>query len=183
MEGTVSPIFDLQQTAISPYLSGLAIPDETILHDSVLLLWNRGSLLDTPGFSHYEVWQGGALLCKTDKLGYRAEGLAPRTGYFFRVRAIGSDGAALSETGVRVSTKPSPPVLNVLEVGAAGDGRTLDTAALQKAVDICPQGGEVLLPFGKTFRSGALFLKSDMTMRVDGTLLGSENPLHYPRIV
>lgn len=45
---------------------------------------------------------------------------------------------------------------NVLDFGAKGDGKTLDTAAIQAAIDA---GGEVYFPEG-TYLSGTLYLKS-----------------------
>ena len=51
---------------------------------------------------------------------------------------------------------------NVLDFGAKGDGTNDDTAAVQKAVDACAAdgGGQVILPGGKTFLTGAIILHS-----------------------
>ena len=51
----------------------------------------------------------------------------------------------------------------ITDYGAVGDGKTLDTAAIQKAIDACAAGGGgiVEVPSG-TFLSGAFELKSDM---------------------
>ncbi len=51
----------------------------------------------------------------------------------------------------------------VTDFGAVGDGLTLDTAALQKAVDACAAagGGRVTVPAG-TFLSGPVFLRSNI---------------------
>ncbi|MDK8008540.1 exo-poly-alpha-D-galacturonosidase, partial [Escherichia coli] len=65
-------------------------------------------------------------------------------------------------------------------------GTTLNTQALQQAIDNCtvshyPQGCKVLIS-GGIFKSGALFLHSDMTLEIaaDATLLGSDDPAQYP---
>ena len=56
----------------------------------------------------------------------------------------------------------TPSVWNVLNYGAARDGQTLDTAALQATIDACAQagGGTVHVPAG-AYLTGSLFLKSD----------------------
>ncbi|MDP4291612.1 MAG: glycoside hydrolase family 28 protein, partial [Bacteroidota bacterium] len=66
------------------------------------------------------------------------------------------------------------------QFGAKGDGVTLNTVFIQKAIDQCPAGGTVLIPKG-VFLSGALFLKSHMTLLIDagGELKGSTNESDY----
>lgn len=55
-------------------------------------------------------------------------------------------------------------VFNVLDFGAQGDGTNDDTAPVQKAVDACIAngGGQVFLPGGKTFLTGAITLGSNV---------------------
>ena len=61
------------------------------------------------------------------------------------------------------------PQLNATAFGIRGDGLTLNTRALQAAIDATAvHGGELLLPPG-TYLTGALFLKSGMTLRLDGS--------------
>jgi len=70
--------------------------------------------------------------------------------------------------------------------GAVGDGKTLCTQAIQKAIDACAAagGGRVSLPAG-TFLSGTLYLKSRVTLALEEgcTLLGSPNLADYPENV
>lgn len=70
---------------------------------------------------------------------------------------------------------------NVRDYGALSDGVTLDTAAIQRAIDACGAGDQVLLPEG-VYLSGALFLHSDMRFCVaeGATLLGSGDLTDYP---
>ena len=74
---------------------------------------------------------------------------------------------------------------SVRDHGAVGDGRTLDTAAIQKAIDAAAAagGGRVVLPPGK-YLSGSISLKSRVTLHIekDATLLGSTDLAHYRRI-
>ena len=76
-------------------------------------------------------------------------------------------------------------VFNVLDYGAKGNGTNDDTAAIQKAIDACgvQGGGQVLLPSGKTFLSGALTLHSGIDFHVTGgaVLKGSPKWRDYGR--
>jgi polygalacturonase len=55
-----------------------------------------------------------------------------------------------------------PGTYNVLDFGAKGDGTNNDTAAIQQAVDACAAngGGQVVLPGGKIYLTGAITLRS-----------------------
>src|SRR4051812_8859678 len=71
---------------------------------------------------------------------------------------------------------------NIRDFGAKGDGKTLDTAALQAAIDTCTRdgGGTVLVPAG-TFVIGTTELKSNVTLHLaaSATLLGSGDGKDY----
>ncbi len=73
----------------------------------------------------------------------------------------------------------------VTAAGAAGDGQTLNTAAIQSAIDQCAGGGGgvVVVPAG-VFMSGALFFKPGVSLLVekDGVLKGSASPNDYPQV-
>ena len=62
--------------------------------------------------------------------------------------------------------------------GAAGDGRTVDTAAIQAAIDACSReasGGVVVLDDNKHYLTGSLRLASGVRLHVpaNATLLAS----------
>jgi len=73
-------------------------------------------------------------------------------------------------------------IYNVRDFGARGDGKTLDTMALQAAIDACnrDQGGIVLVPAG-VFVIGTVELKSNVTLHIaaQGKLLGSADGKQY----
>jgi len=59
---------------------------------------------------------------------------------------------------------------NIKKFGAAGDGKTNDAKAIQKAIDACSAagGGQVLVPAGYVFLSGPFDLKSFVELRIEG---------------
>jgi polygalacturonase len=74
--------------------------------------------------------------------------------------------------------------LNVLSLGATGDGISLDTTFIQSAIDrvSAAGGGRVIIPGGKRFVTGAIMLKSNVDFHLadDAVLLASPDPSHYP---
>lgn len=73
-------------------------------------------------------------------------------------------------------------IFNIIDFGAVGDSKTINTKAIQNAINECSkQGGKVIFPAGK-YISGTLYLKSNVTLHLseNATLLGSTNINHYP---
>jgi polygalacturonase len=74
----------------------------------------------------------------------------------------------------------------ITDFGAVGDGKTMNTKAIQAAIDKCAStknGGILVIPKG-TFLSGAIFLKQgvNLLLEKDGVLKGSRNPDDYPQV-
>lgn len=98
---------------------------------------------------------------------------------------IGTKAAAtalLPPTGAAEEKMLGARTYNVRDYGAKGDGKTLDTTAVQAAIDACHQdkGGTVLVPAGD-FLIGTVELKSNVTLQlsVQGRLLGSARREDY----
>lgn len=73
----------------------------------------------------------------------------------------------------------------VSEFGAVGDGKTVNTTAIQSVIDRCAtNGGGVVVVPGGTFVSGAIFLKPKVSLEIlkGGVLKGSQNTNDYPWI-
>lgn len=104
-----------------------------------------------------------------------------------------SAGAALAgsrATAEESKSAESPNTLgmrayNIRDYGAKGDGTTLDTSAMQAAIDACTRdgGGTVVVPAG-TFLIGTVEIKSNVTLHLAAaaTLLGSAHGKDYHAI-
>jgi hypothetical protein len=93
--------------------------------------------------------------------------------------ALGANAAAPANKELGALT------YNIRDFGAKGDGVTLDTAALQAAIDACAgdQGGTVLVPAG-IFVIGMVELKSNVTLHIaaQGKLLGTADGKQYHNV-
>jgi len=72
---------------------------------------------------------------------------------------------------------------NIKDFGAISESKTINTQAIQSAIDKCfaDGGGEVVVPAG-VFYSGTIFLKSNVYLHLlpGAVLQGSYNPVDYP---
>lgn len=71
---------------------------------------------------------------------------------------------------------------NVRDYGAKGDGTTLESSSIQKAIDACTNagGGQVIFPAGK-YLSGTIMIKDNVTLVLekDALILGSTHLADY----
>jgi len=76
-------------------------------------------------------------------------------------------------------------IFSANDFGALNDGKTVSSAAIQKAIDACAAagGGMVTLKPG-TYVSGSLFVKSNVNLHIDKNvlILGSQDFKDYPEI-
>src|SRR5262245_20525932 len=88
---------------------------------------------------------------------------------------------ALLAAAPRAGASRSTP--DVRSAGAAGDGVTLDTHAIQSAIDQCAAGGggQVVFPPGK-YLTGTLLLRDRVALELEGgaVILGSPRLDDYP---
>jgi polygalacturonase len=72
---------------------------------------------------------------------------------------------------------------NINDFGAVADGKTLNTAAFEKAIQTCTEngGGKVLVPNGK-YLTGAIHLENNVNLHLEdkAEILFSLNPKDYP---
>lgn len=93
-------------------------------------------------------------------------------------KGLGQESSSSATSGHDLGTR----TYNIRDFGAKGDGVSLDTAAVQEAIDACTkdQGGTVLVPAG-VFVIGTIEMKSNVTLRIaaQGKLLGSSDGKQY----
>jgi hypothetical protein len=85
-------------------------------------------------------------------------------------------------SGVIEAQLSKPGIFNVKDYGAAGNGITMDTRAINDAIQACKNagGGTVLIPAG-TYLTGTIHLVSNMDLKIDhgAKIVGSPNPDDY----
>jgi len=83
-----------------------------------------------------------------------------------------------------IAAASAPKRYNIAEMGAVGDGTTLNTIAIQAVIDKCARngGGTVVIPKG-IFLSGSIFIKQGVNIEMlDGSVLkGSTDINDYPK--
>jgi polygalacturonase len=172
-----SDAMDTQQKS-GKTIFALMSPPAAQTADSIAILWDKPEGVSVEG---YDVYLSSNFVATTKNTDYTLQNLAAAQGYEISVRARVKAGKLLQSNPVRIATKPQPQVFDITAHGAVGDGKALNTRAIQAAIDACSAGGVVRIPAG-VFVSGAIFLKSDLTLRLDegAVLLGSSDLKDYP---
>jgi hypothetical protein len=96
--------------------------------------------------------------------------------------ALGGVASPLGVSAADTSGASGLRIFNVKNYGAIGDGKTLDSASINRAIDACNSsgGGTVYVPSG-TYLCGTVVLKSNVTLYVEAgaVLLGSKTISNY----
>lgn len=147
--------------------------------DTTELYWDKPE--DAKADAEYEVFVDGVYEATTCKTHWTLTALQPERSYRAAIFCNNIELVSLTFT-----TKKSLRRIDVTEEPycAKGDGKTMNTAVLQRAFDDCGAEEEVYFPAG-VYLTGALDLHSNMAVYLDeGALLqGSEAPEDYlPRI-
>ena len=132
------------------------------------------------GLSHIPAAPGHEIFTRRKWLGLvSTPALAASLGGGLAEQSAVSEGA---DRSISPENLVGARIYNIRNYAAKGDGKTLDTAAVQAAIDACTQdhGGIVLVPAGD-FVVGTIELKSNVTLHLAaaGRLMGSDNIEHY----
>ena len=154
---------------------------ERIVFDDEITLWWRKDAFR--GAKEYRLTLNGVYHGATAKTHYTFANLAPLCTYEIRLEIEGESADAVILTVTTAAKKTRIDVTRP-PYSAVGDGRTVCTEALQRALSDCRAGECVYFPAG-TYLSGALDVHSDTEIYLDegATLQGTERATDYlPKI-
>ncbi len=158
-------------------------PPGTETSTSIVLIWDKPE--NYSDITGYDIFNSGQLAGSSEITNYTVRNLKPNTTYSFSLKSKNVKGEmSQSSNEIKVTTKKQGKIFDIKNYGAKGDSLTLNTKAIQRAIDACTPGGTVLIPAG-IYLSGALFLKSDMTLFIEkgGVLKGSTDIADYYPII
>lgn len=163
--------------------------------DSITLYWEKMVSEN----AEYQIYLNNKFHGKTGKTHYELEGLEAETEYCIRIeKGIGCENCREDGNCVRTGQRTAGIETLWIRTGkpkflrditgapyyASGDGKTMNTGAIQQAIDDCRPGEAVYIPAG-VFLTGALRLHSDMELYLeqDALLQGTDVVEDYlPRI-
>ncbi len=146
--------------------------------NDIILYWDFSE-----NVSKYYIYVDNELVCETDKTHCTLRNIEKQS-VNISVCKDTDGGTPFYSEDITLPNKPKFIDVTKAPFSAVGDGVTLNTAALQAAIDACAEGECLYIPAG-TFLTGALRLHSNMDICIDegGTILGSTNPEDYlPKI-
>ena len=134
-----------------------------IFDDEITIWWDLDKF---PKADHYTLYLDGSKRGETQKTHYTFKDLQENTTYQIRVEAYSSNGS-IEEEILEIQTKCKKKDIDVTKAPycAVGDGKTINTQALQKALDACKADERVYFPAG-VYLTGALNIHSDTEIYV-----------------
>ncbi len=162
--------------------------------DSITLFWEKPERL--PEKFVYRIFCEGKQSGETEKTHYTLHDLTAETAYRIEVKLYtitddkkacnGGQDTCLSSEEIMIKTTRTKTLIDITKAPyfAVGDGQTMNTEAIQRAIDGCKETEAVYIPAG-VFMTGALRLHSDMELYLekDAVLQGTDRLEDYlPKI-
>lgn len=153
--------------------------ESIVFEDEIVIYWEKAADVQETG---YEIWCNGGRVGETDKTHFTLTGLTACTDYEIEIKSLPMGNCErISVTTGNVKRRID---VTAAPYNAVGDGNTLNTVALQKALDDCKEDEEVYLPKG-IYLTGALRMHSDMELYLEegAVLQGTDRVEDYlPKI-
>lgn len=151
--------------------------------NAVILYWDKPDEIRENEV--YQIFVDHVLQGQTRKTHFTVKNLKPETEYHMELRRY-SANKLLEHNVVMVKTMQPKKYIDISKEPycAVGDGRTLNTERIQRAINACGKNEGVYIPKG-IFLTGALHLHSDMEIFLDegGVLQGTDKVEDYlPKI-
>lgn len=153
-----------------------------VTSDSITLYWDKR----VSERAEYKVYLNGELHGSTNTTHYELEGLEAETAFQIYIVKQDENGQKAAEEELCISTGKQKRRRDIKAAPyyAIGDGKTMNTRAIQRAIDDCQADEAVYVPDG-VFLTGALRLHSNMELYLEegGILQGTDTVEDYlPRI-
>ncbi len=144
--------------------------------DTIVVFWDK----DTETASKYEIIINGKKIGESGKTFYRINGLKADTEYSVSVKSHANGEPLERCIKCKTTRKKKDIVVSEYPYCAVGDGQTLNTSAIQRAINDCGKSGRVFIPKG-IFLTGALRLYPNTEIYIEegGVLKGSERAADY----
>lgn len=158
--------------------------ESIVMSNSVVLYWDLPENYEKGDV--YIVKMAEKEIARTEKCHFEVNDLSEEKKYDFSVLMTDKDGNETKIGDISCETEAPKKRIDISKAPyfAVGDGKTLNTAVIQKAIDDCKDGECVYIPAGD-FMTGALRLHSNMELYLekDAILHGTENVDDYkPKI-
>ncbi len=154
--------------------------------DSITLYWDKP--YDFQNGDYYEIYFDQKTIYNTEKTHFEIDGLTANTSYFIQIQWMRTESSPKSIYcwKLTLETKRKKQVIDISKAPyfAIGDGKTMNTNAIQAAIDNCDENTKVYFPKG-IYKTGALRLHSNMELYLDSdaVLQGTDEPDDYlPKI-
>ena len=154
-----------------------------VFEDEIILFWDRPDFFDCS--CKYVIFLNGEKYRECEKTHCEIRALSPETSYSVLLEAHTLDKTLrLSEKVIKTPSRKKRIDVTQAPYYAKGDGKTLNTAALQKAFDDCTLSEAVYIPDG-VFLTGSLRLHDNTELYIspNAVIQGTENTKDYlPKI-